>query len=159
MKPLTDKTLAQLRNAGLQRPRTTQPGQPWTPRTQAEAHLLAEAQRLDRIRLLLLEEVGRLRQQTGRVPRAEAIAAAAREAERLKVCPLGAAQLNVVQAAAAGESPHATARRLSLSFSTVRSHRQRAVRRLDARDMDHAVELCTTAGWITAGQPAGSEAP
>ncbi|MCM1976805.1 LuxR C-terminal-related transcriptional regulator [Streptomyces sp. G1] len=146
MTGLNGKKLAQ---AGLVLPRSARPGQAWAPRTPAEEHLLREAQRLDRIRLLLLEELGRARAEAGQVRVSEKAAAAARAAERLKGCPLPPAQLNAVAAAAAGESVHATARRLSLSWETVRSHRQRALRRLGARDMEHAVQLCTAAGWIT----------
>ncbi|MBD0837398.1 helix-turn-helix transcriptional regulator [Streptomyces sp. TRM68416] len=160
-KPPTTKgvDLVQVRRAGLRLPRTTVPGQPWTPRTPAEHHLLGEAQRLYRNCLLLLEEIGQLRQQATVPSRAEQLAAAAREAERLKACPLAPAQLKAIEAAAAGESVHATARRLSLSFETVRSHRQRAMKRLDARDIEQAVEVCTAAGWITAAQTEGGATP
>ncbi|MDN3021566.1 helix-turn-helix transcriptional regulator [Streptomyces sp. S.PB5] len=146
---LTDKAIAQLRNAGLTRPRAPYPGQVWTPRTEAEQHLLSEGYRLDRLRLVLLEEVGRLRGQMPRRPRGEVIADAARTIDRLKDCPLSQAQLGIVAAAAAGESPEGTARRLCLSYDTVKSHRQRAVARLEARNILHAVALCVAAGWIT----------
>ncbi|MGW0599928.1 LuxR C-terminal-related transcriptional regulator [Streptomyces sp. NPDC002776] len=156
---LTDKTLAQLRNAGLVRPRSAQPGQEWKPRTDAEVHLLREAYRLDRARQILLEEVGRLRQQAALPRRTDVVAAAARAAERLKECPLSPAQLNVVAAAAAGESVHNMARRLGLSFETVSSHYRRALKRLDAQDMDHAVRLCQASGWIPAVQPEQGSTP
>jgi DNA-binding CsgD family transcriptional regulator len=144
--------LAQARTAGLVLPRSARPGQAWVPRTPAEEQLLREAQRLERIRLLLLEELGRARAEAGRRPLSEKVAAAAREAERLKTCPLTPAQLNAVAGAAAGESVPATARRMNLARETVRSHRQRALQRLEARDMAHAVQLCTAAGWLTPGQ-------
>lgn len=152
MSGLNGKKVARLRAEGLVLPRSTRPGQAWVPRTDGERHLLREAQRLDRIRLLLLEELGRARAEAGQVPISQRVAAAAREAERLKECPLTPAQLNAVAGAAAGESVPATARRMGLARETVRSHRLRALQRLEARDMDHAVELCTAAGWLTPGQ-------
>lgn len=159
MTVLTDKAIAQLRNAGLARPRAPYPGQVWTPRTEAEQHLLGEGQRLDRLRQFLLEEVGRLRQQTARVPRAEVLAAAARTADRLRQCPLSQSQLAVVAGAAAGETPEETADRLHLAYDTVKRHRQRAVSRLEARSMPHAVALCVAAAWVTPGQLVGGVTP
>lgn len=153
MTVLTDKNIAQLRKAGLTRPRAPRPGQAWTPRTEAEQHLLGEGQRLDRVRLVLLEELGRLRVQ--QPPRAEVLAAAVRNAERLRDCPLSQSQLAVVSGAAAGEAPEETAARLRLSYDTIKRHRQRAVSRLEARSMPHAVALCVAAGWVTPGQLAG----
>lgn len=156
---LTDRTLAQLRTAGLARPRAPRPGQAWAPRTEAEQHLLSEGQRLDRVRLVLLEELGRLRQQTARIPRAELVAAAVRTAERLSGCPLSQSQLAVVSGAAAGETTEETAARLRLSYDTIKRHRQRAVSRLEARSMPHAVALCVAADWVTPGELAGGVAP
>lgn len=145
---LTDKHLAQLRTAGLARPRPPYPGQEWKPRTPAEQHLLSEGHRLDRLRLLLLEEVGRLRRQTAGTPRADVLADAARTAERLRECPLPPALFAAVAAAAAGETPEDTARRLCLSHSAVKTNRQRAVARLKARSMTHAVALALAHGWL-----------
>ncbi|WP_167529495.1 LuxR C-terminal-related transcriptional regulator [Streptomyces spinoverrucosus] len=156
---LTDKAIAQIRRAALVRPRPPYPGQEWRPRTEAEQHLLREGYRLDRVRQVLLEEIGRLRQAASLTPRAEVIAAAARKAERLRDCPLTQGQLGVIAAAAAGESAEETAQRLCLSYDTIRSQRQRAVSRLDARNIAHAVALCTAAGWITAAQITGGVAP
>jgi len=156
---LTDKAVAQLRTAGLVRPRSTYPGQAWAPRTDAEQHLLREASRLDRLRLRLLEEVGRLRQELTQTPRREVTAAAARTADRLRDCPLTPALLGIIAAAAAGESQEETARRLCLSYDTVKTHRQRAVMRLEARNVTHAVALCTAAGWVTAQQITEGVAP
>lgn len=150
MTVLTDKNIAHLRNAGLTRPRAPRPGQAWTPRTQAEQHLLGEGQRLDRVRLVLLEEPGRLRVQQP-LP-AEVLAAAARTAERLSGCPLSQSQLAVLSGAAAGEAPEETAARLHLSYDTIKRHRQRAVARLEARSMPQAVAQCVAAGWVTPGQ-------
>lgn len=151
---LTDKTLAQVRHSGLALPRAPYPGQEWTPRTPAEQHLLREGRRLDRLRMLLLEEVGRLRQQQRRKPRAERVADASRTIERLKDCPLSPRELDVIAAAAAGELPEETAARLVLAYQSITSHRQRAVSRLQARNVTHAVALCAAAGWITVGQDA-----
>jgi DNA-binding NarL/FixJ family response regulator len=146
---LTGNALGQLRNAGLRQPRPPVPGQEWKPRTEAEQHLLREGYRLDRVRLVLLEEIGRLRQQAERIPRREAIAAATKAAERLKDCPLTQAQHTVIAAAAAGESVEETAHRLCLSYDTIKSQRVRAVSRLGARSITHAVAICVAAGWIT----------
>lgn len=145
---LTDKTLAQLRAAGVVRPRPPYPGQEWRPRPPAEQHLLGECHRLDRLRLLLLEEVGRLRRQTAETPRAEVMAAAARTAERLRQCPLSPALFAAVAAAAAGEAPEETARRLCLSYETLKTNRRRAVARLEAHNMSHAVALVLAHGWL-----------
>lgn len=156
--PLPEMALVQLRAAGLARPRSPQAGQAWTPSTKAEQHLLSEAQRLDRLRLLLLEEIGRLRHQAPRPSRTQVLEAVARTAVRLRECPLTPMLLAVVEAAAAGDSVEDTARRLSLAYDTVKTHRQRAVSRLQARSVSHAVALCVAAGWITPGQ-AGQGAP
>lgn len=145
---LTDRHLAQLRTAGLVRPRPPYPGQEWKPRTPAEQHLLSEGHRLDRLRLLLLEEVGRLRGRTVRASRAEAIAADVRTADRMSKCPLTPAQFAAVAAAAAGEPLEDTALRLVVSYETVKTNRQRAVARIEARDMTHAVALALAHGWL-----------
>lgn len=149
---LTDKVLAQLRTAGLALPKSPYPGQAWAPRTDAEQHLLRESRRLDRLRQLLLEEVGRLRKEAGHKPRREVIAAAAHTAGRLKDCPLSPQERAIIAAAAAGESPQETARRLCLAYDTVKSHRQRALSRLEARSVPHAVALAVAAGWVSARQ-------
>lgn len=149
---LTDNALGQLRNAGLRQPRPPFPGQEWKPRTEAEQHLLREGFRLDRLRLVLLEEIGRLRQQVAQTPRREVIAAAAKTADRLKDCPLTQSQHTVITAAAAGESVEETAHRLCLSYDTIKSQRVRAVSRLGARSIPHAVAMCVAAGWITSSQ-------
>ncbi|WP_171111279.1 MULTISPECIES: LuxR C-terminal-related transcriptional regulator [unclassified Streptomyces] len=156
---LTDRAIAQMRRAGLVRPRPPYPGQEWRPRTEAEQHLLREGYRLDRLRLVLLEEVGRLRQAAALAPRAEVLAAAARTADRLRDCPLSSAELGAIAAAAAGESPEETASRLCLSYDAVRSQRKRAVSRLQARSVAQAVALCMAAGWITPQQITGGVAP
>lgn len=156
---LTDKVLAQMRAAGLARPRSLSPGQEWKPRTDAEQHLLREGYRLDRLRLVLLEEVGRLRKEAGHKPRREVTAASARNADRLKGCPLSPQERAIVAAAAAGESLEETAQRLCLAYDTVKTHRQRAVSRLEARSIPHAVALSVSAGWVTTRQITEGVAP
>lgn len=156
---LPPSALAQLRRAGVTLPRPSAPGTEWTPRTDAERHLLRECHRLDRIRQMLLAEVGRLRQSLGQAPQRERVAAAARTAGRLSACPLTTGQLSVLAAAAAGESPEDTARRLVVTYDTVRSQRQRAVHRLGARSVTHAVALAVAAGWITREQVTGGVTP
>ena len=153
--PLKDKVIAQLRRGGLELPRGPRPGQRWIPTSTAEQQLLAEARRLDRVRLLLLEEVGRLRQVTARIPRAEVIAAAAREAEHMKRCPLNPTELLVVTGAARGETAEETATRLQFAHDTVRNARVRAVDKLGARSMLHVVALCLTEEWVTRDQIRG----
>ncbi|MFJ2002151.1 helix-turn-helix transcriptional regulator [Streptomyces chartreusis] len=153
--PLKDKVIVQLRRGGLQLPRGPRPGRQWAPVTPGERQLLLEARRLDRVRLLLLEEVGRLRQMTARIPRAEILAAAAREAERMKHCPLSQPELLIVVGAASGETVEETAARLHSAYDTVRNARVRAVEKLRARSMLHAVALCLTEEWITRDQIRG----
>ncbi|MFU0241698.1 helix-turn-helix transcriptional regulator [Streptomyces scabiei] len=148
---LTDQVLAQLRARGLALPRGPRPGQPWAPRTDAEAGLLVEARRLDRARQQLLAEVGRLRHLLGvrRGDGQERREETARLAERWTDCPLGVSQLNVLVGAARGELPEETAARLHIADATVKSTRRRAVMRLEARSVTHAVAIAVAAGWIT----------
>ncbi|WP_200302282.1 LuxR C-terminal-related transcriptional regulator [Streptomyces adelaidensis] len=156
---LPDKVLAQLRTGGLVPPRAPGPGQVWLPRGEAETHLLGEGRRLDRVRQVLLAEVGRLRHQLkaargdGRGRREEAARTAARQAD----CPLTASLLNALAAAARGETAEETAGRLHLAYDTVKNHRQRAVHRLQARSVTHAVALAVAAGWITPEQIDGGD--
>lgn len=152
--------LDQVRRAGLIRPRSSYPGQPWQPRTPAEQHLLGEGCRLDRVRQVLLGEVGTLRHELAvRTARRKRIEAAARTAARLANCPLTTGQLQVLAAAAAGESVEDTCLRLVLAYDTVRSQRKRAVHRLDARSFTHAVALAVEAGWVTGEQIRGGLTP
>lgn len=157
MKPETSSAeAAGVRSSGLLLPRAPYPGQPWTPRTPAEEHLLAEAQRLDRVRLVLLGDLGRLRHELGvRTARRQRMAAAQQRAGRLAGCPLNASELNVLQASATGEEMAATAARMKISEHAVGRHRQRAVEKLDAGGLAHAVALAVDAGWITAAPRTG----
>ncbi|GAQ61926.1 LuxR C-terminal-related transcriptional regulator [Streptomyces scabiei] len=149
---MADQVLAQLRARGLVLPRGPRPGQPWAPRTDAELSLLAEARRLDRARQQLLAEVGRLRHLLGvrRGEGQERREETARLAERWSGCPLGVSQLNVLVGAARGEAPEETAARLHIADATVKSTRRRAVMRLEARSVAHAVAISVASGWITA---------
>ncbi|MFJ1664840.1 LuxR C-terminal-related transcriptional regulator [Streptomyces bottropensis] len=148
---LTERILDRLRRGALVLPRGPRPGRPWTPRTDAESRLLAEARRLDRARQLLLAEVGRLRHLLGvrRTDGQEQREETARLAERWTDCPLGVTQLNVLVGAARGEMPEETAARLHIADATVKSTRKRAVIRLQARSVTHAVAMAVAAGWIT----------
>ena len=156
---LADQVLAQLRVRGLVLPRAPRPGQPWTPRTDAESHLLAEARRLDRARQQLLAEVGRLRHRLGlrRGDGQERREETARLAERWSGCPLGVSQLNVLVGAARGEAVEETAARLYLACDTVKNTRKRAVVRLEARSVAHAVAIAVAAGWITSEDIGGGD--
>lgn len=134
--------LATIIRTGLVLPKLPFPGRSWEPRTGAERHLLGQARALDLVRRQLLGEIGRLRQELGE-----------REVRRMHVLtgptrPLTAQQLEVLAGAATGETLEETASRMCLSFHTVKSHRVRAVKRLGARDMTHAVALAMAAGWI-----------
>ncbi len=155
---LPDKTLAQLRATGLVPPRGPRPGLAWAPRTAAETHLLNEGRRLDRARQLLLAEVGRLRHHLGiHAGGKEKRQAAARAATLRARCPLSPALLNVLTGAARGESAEETATRLYVSYETVRTNRQRAVQRLEARTVSHAVAIAVAAGWVTPDQINGGD--
>lgn len=158
---LTDKALEQIRKGALVRPRGPRPGQQWTPRTAAEEHLLREASRLERVRQMLLGEVGRLRHKAaaGSSGRRDHIEQAARSADRLADCPLTPAQLAILAAAAAGEDLQDTGRRTLIAYDKVVSHRKRAVARLGARGTTHAVAICVAAGWITREQIALGVSP
>lgn len=152
--PLAEDALARMRQAGLVLPKDPAPGQRWLPRTPAEAHLLRQAQQLDVMRQRLLAEVGRLRHD--RRSATTPVCAPGPD-----TCPLTPSQLLYVAAAAGGESVDTTARRLFVSPHTIRTHRVRALRRLGARDMAHAVWLATAAGWLTPDHiaPGGGGAP
>ncbi|MFD9107174.1 helix-turn-helix domain-containing protein [Streptomyces bottropensis] len=146
---LTAQALAQLRTAGLVLPRGPYPGRPWAARTEAETHLLAEGRRLDRARQQLLTEVGRMRHGTPHRDAREVRKAAVRAVQRHAVdCPLSGSQLAALVGAAIGERPEETAARLDLPLGTLRSTRARALDRLGALNITHAVALAVAAGWI-----------
>ncbi|MFM9473985.1 helix-turn-helix domain-containing protein [Streptomyces scabiei] len=146
---LTAQVLAQLRTAGLVLPRGPYPGRPWAPRTEAETHLLAEAQRMDRARQLLLAELGRMRHGTPHRDAREVRKAAVRAALRHAAdCPLSGGQLAVLVGAAIGEKPEETAARLDMPLGTLRSTRARVLDRLGALNITHAAVLAVAAGWI-----------
>lgn len=145
---LPQQAVKQLRTAGLVLPRPPYPGQKWTPRTPAEEHLLGEATRLDHARRLLLAELGRIRQVIGYRPGAQVREDTAREAERLKECPLTPTQLRVVAAAVEGLDIEETAARLHISWHTAKNHRTRAQAAVGARSFVHLAALCVQAGWV-----------
>ncbi|QFR00752.1 hypothetical protein F9278_36365 [Streptomyces phaeolivaceus] len=154
---LPDKVLAQLRAKALVLPRGTRPGQGWSPRTDAEMHLLTEGRRLDHARQLLLAEVGRLRHALG-TPRGD-VHEKKPEAEKGPQgrCPLSATQLSALIGASRGETLQETAERLRIPYETARTRRSRAISQLKARSATHAVAIAMAAGWITPWQPGGGE--
>jgi DNA-binding CsgD family transcriptional regulator len=83
---------------------------------------------------MLLDEIDRL------------TATAARQAP--PPCPLTDRQLEVVIAAANGEHPKVTARRLGISHTTVHTRREHAYARLGARTAAEAVAVCMAYGWL-----------
>lgn len=58
-------------------------------------------------------------------------------------------QEEVLCAAAAGETAAETAERLGLNYETIKTTRARAIHKLGARNMPHAVALALDGGWIT----------
>ncbi|QQM44976.1 helix-turn-helix transcriptional regulator [Streptomyces liliifuscus] len=153
--PLPADVLEQIRTAGLVLPRPPHPGQQWKARTDAETHLLREGYRLDRVRQLLLGELGRLHR-----VRAEEAARRKRTADAMPpLCPLSQADLAALKSAAAGESSTDTSRRLLMPYDTVRAQRKRAMSRLGARTVTQAVGLAVAAGWITGEEIAGGVTP
>ncbi|MEV0112328.1 hypothetical protein AB0H77_03590 [Streptomyces sp. NPDC050844] len=153
--PISDAVLDQIRTAGLVLPRPPYPGQQWKARTDAEAHLLREGYRLDRVRQLLLGELGRLHR-----VRAQEAARRKRTAEAMPpLCPLSQAELAALKSAAAGESAMDTSRRLLVPYDTVRAQRKRATGRLGARTVTQAAALAVAAGWITGEDIVGGVTP
>ncbi|MFF5004655.1 hypothetical protein ACFY3G_17710 [Streptomyces phaeochromogenes] len=153
---LSDEVLAQLRTAGLARPRPPQRGREWTPTTEPERHLLREACRLDRVRRMLLEDIGRRAKEAARLRRAYAGQSVrqhnAGAAAPVGKCPLPPHELEVIAAAAAGETLEQTSGHLVLAYETIRTRRKRAVHRLGVRSVTQAVALLVDGGWITSEQ-------
>ena len=157
---LADQVLARLRRGALTLPRGPRPGQPWTPRTEAERHLLAEGRRLDRARQQLLAEVGRLRHELGARGgghEGETVPLRRQEAAPQADCPLTAPQLTALVSAARGEKLQETAERLQIPYETVRTRRNRAISQTGARSMAHAVAIAVAAGWVSPDQHGGGE--
>ncbi|MGI5441667.1 helix-turn-helix domain-containing protein [Streptomyces shenzhenensis] len=146
--PLPPVVLTRISRAGMVLPPTPGPAQSWQPRTAAERHLQGEVFRLDRVRRVLLGEVDRLRRAS---PGGVAQPAPVR-------CPLTPKQLDILAGAAAGETSEDTSRRLLMPFNTVKTHRQRAVRKLGARGITHAVAIVVAAGWIPRERVTGDDA-
>ncbi|MET4923628.1 LuxR C-terminal-related transcriptional regulator [Streptomyces sp. PSRA5] len=135
---------------GLVLPRAPYPGQKWKPTTPAETHLVAEARRLDGHRRKLLAEIARMQLAANRDR-------AARRGGRRPVAPvfvepLTERDVEVLAAAAAGESETETADRLGLTTSGVKSRRTTARLRLGAPTFARALVIATAAGVIS---PAG----
>lgn len=135
---------------GLVLPRAPYPGQKWKPSTPAETHLVAEGRRLDGHRRRLLAEIARMQLAANR-------ARAARRGDRRPVSPvfvepLTDRDLEVLAAAAAGETETETADRLGLTTSGVKSRRTTARLRLGAPTFARALVIATAAGVIS---PAG----
>lgn len=150
--PIPTGVLATIARIGLVLPRAPYPGQPWQPRTEAEAHLLRQARHMDRARQVLLGEVGRLRGALADLHAADREQGAVQR-------PLTVAQWEALAAAARGETLDETAARLIVSVHTLKSRRARIVRLLGARDLTHAVALAVAAGWLTAKDVTGGGAP
>lgn len=139
---IAPQTLAHIRMAGPRLPRLPGTDGKWVPRTRAEQDLLSECRRLDELRQLLLDEIDRLRQvYAGRAVQPPRTGNAGDS-------PLTPAELRVLVAAAAGEEPQETARRLCLGYETIKGQRVLARKRLAARSIPHAVAMAVAAGWI-----------
>lgn len=69
-------------------------------------------------------------------------------AEAPPVCPLGDVHLEVLVAAASGETPLATAQRLGVRKSTIYTRRNRACTRLNAESLEQALAVSVLYGWI-----------
>ncbi|MFE6025575.1 helix-turn-helix transcriptional regulator [Streptomyces niveus] len=135
---------------GLTLPRAPRPGEKWKPSTPTETHLVAEARRLDRHRRRLLAEIARMQLAANQ-------ARAARRGEHCRpspvfVEPLTERDVEVLAAAAAGETETQTADRLGLTPSGVKSRRTTARLRLGAPTFARALVIATAAGVIS---PAG----
>jgi DNA-binding CsgD family transcriptional regulator len=63
--------------------------------------------------------------------------------------PLKERELQVLALAALGYSCDLTARRLYLSLETVKTYRQRIIRKLGARNITHAVAVAVASGLVT----------
>lgn len=161
--PLGKDVLAAIARAGLALPRAPFPGQAWQPRTPAEAHLLRQARALDVMRRQLLGEVGRLQARVGHLTRTgrdlraeveefeETVRDLGRERDPATdpVADLTPEELEALVSAAAGETVDAFARRVCLSPNTVKTRRQRAIKRLGAGSFTHAVAMVVAAGKAT----------
>ncbi|MFB6950213.1 LuxR C-terminal-related transcriptional regulator [Streptomyces niveus] len=132
---------------GLVLPRAPYPGQKWKPSTPAETHLVAEARRLDGHRRKLLAEIARMQLAANR--RGRAGTSARGPVAPVFVEPLTERDVEVLAAAAAGESETETADRLGLTTSAVKSRRTTARLRLGAPTFARALVIATAAGVIS----------
>lgn len=62
--------------------------------------------------------------------------------------PLSERELEILAAAAAGETRDETGRRLYLTLDTVKTHRWRAFRKLGARSLAHAIAISYERGLL-----------
>ncbi|MGW6309171.1 LuxR C-terminal-related transcriptional regulator [Streptomyces niveus] len=132
---------------GLVLPRAPYPGQKWKPTTPAETHLVAEGRRLDGHRRKLLAEIARMQLAANRHGRAGTSARG--PVSPVFVEPLTERDVEVLAAAAAGESETETADRLGLTTSGVKSRRTAARLRLGAPTFARALVIATAAGVIS----------
>ena len=63
--------------------------------------------------------------------------------------PLSERELEVLAAAAGGETMDETAKRLWLSLETVKSHRRNVIAKLGARNLAHAIALAIRNGILS----------
>ena len=63
--------------------------------------------------------------------------------------PLSERELEVLDAAARGETMEETATRLWLSLETIKSHRRNVIAKLGARNLSHAIALAIRSGILS----------
>jgi two-component system NarL family response regulator len=63
--------------------------------------------------------------------------------------PLSERELEVLLAAAKGETMEETAARLWLSLETIKSHRRNVIAKLGARNLSHAIALAVRSGLMS----------
>lgn len=63
--------------------------------------------------------------------------------------PLSAREIEILEAAARGETMEETAKRLWLSFETIKSHRRHIIAKLGARNLPHALALAIRSGALS----------
>jgi two-component system NarL family response regulator len=63
--------------------------------------------------------------------------------------PLSERELEVLHAAANGETMEETAARLWLSLETIKSHRRNVIAKLGARNLSHAIALSLRSGLMS----------
>lgn len=157
---------------GLVLPRAPYPGQKWKPRTPDEGHLLGEGRRLNTQRERLLAQIGFMQDEAekmrarvaalqdenaqlradARQLRQAARASLEERADPAVLTRLTGADLQILDAAARGETLALTAARLGLTAATVKGRRNTVRRRLDVPTFARALVVATAASVVT---PAG----